>query len=388
MRQCARLWVVVLGALWSVLTHGQSTQVPNCPTGSVTVFFDDGCNQVPVAGRSAYSAPASSFPVSVVCSTAAGTTKKVTATYTGGFPGCKSPGVSACSAGAQQNAFVDVGTAATNSPSASVTHNAVGAALIAGTAQYVAMNDQCQAKVNGVVDYVGEADGGGCIVDDTKNAAGTYDVWCAYKATEDGKVVVPGGGAAQGAGDAVGDSGASDVVGDGSTPVYFPDPTGGGGGGGTGTGGDGGSGTGTGGDGGGGTGTGGDGGSGTGTGGTGTGGAGTGGSGSGGTGTGGTGTGSSSLCQDDPSAVACQSLGTASGAGTLPTSSSGVALAPVAVGGPSNPVCPLPLSVDVFGASLTFSFQPQCDFMARVRPFIVAMCGVIAAGIFVAGLKS
>jgi hypothetical protein len=65
-----------------------------------------------------------------------------------------------------------------------------------------------------------------------------------------------------------------------------------------------------------------------------------------------------------------------------------VSLSLVPVGGPSNPVCPLPASVNVLGYTLTFSYQPQCDFMVRVKPFLLAMCGVIAAGIFIAGLKS
>ncbi|MBR8343554.1 virulence factor TspB C-terminal domain-related protein [Burkholderia ambifaria] len=97
--------------------------------------------------------------------------------------------------------------------------------------------------------------------------------------------------------------------------------------------------------------------------------------------------GSNDLCAMHPEIVACQPLGSAS-APTLPASSASVSLSPVSVGGPSNPVCPAPVGVDVFGSQLLIQYQPECDFMVRVRPFILAMCGIVAAGIFVAGLRS
>lgn len=93
------------------------------------------------------------------------------------------------------------------------------------------------------------------------------------------------------------------------------------------------------------------------------------------------------LCQLEPSIVACQQLGSAS-APVLPSSSASVSLSPVSVGGPSNAVCPAPSAVTVLGMTLSFSYQPECDFMVRVRPFVLAMCGIVAAGIFVSGLKS
>lgn len=109
---------------------------------------------------------------------------------------------------------------------------------------------------------------------------------------------------------------------------------------------------------------------------------------SGGSGSGPTNDATENLCQQDPGIVACQGLGAPPDAPALPSSSATVSLSPVPVGGPSNPVCPLPASVNVLGYTLTFSYQPQCDFMVRVKPFLLAMCGVVAAGIFVAGLKS
>ncbi|NIF80969.1 hypothetical protein F3J20_26920 [Paraburkholderia sp. Cy-641] len=92
------------------------------------------------------------------------------------------------------------------------------------------------------------------------------------------------------------------------------------------------------------------------------------------------------LCQLDPSIIACQQPGSAT-APTLPSSDATVSVTPVTVGA-SDGVCPSPVSITVFGMGLSFSYQPECDFMSRVRPFVLAACGIIAALIFGAGLKS
>lgn len=92
------------------------------------------------------------------------------------------------------------------------------------------------------------------------------------------------------------------------------------------------------------------------------------------------------LCQLDPSIIACQQPGSAT-APTLPSSGATVSVTPVTVGA-SNGVCPSPVNVSVLGIDLSFSYQPECDFMSRVRPFILATCGIIAALVFGAGLKS
>lgn len=92
------------------------------------------------------------------------------------------------------------------------------------------------------------------------------------------------------------------------------------------------------------------------------------------------------LCTEFPSIIACQSPGSAT-APDLPSSSGSVSVTPVAVGS-ADGVCPAPVSVSVLGMSLSFSYQAECDFMSRARPFVLAMCGIIAALVFGAGLKS
>lgn len=92
------------------------------------------------------------------------------------------------------------------------------------------------------------------------------------------------------------------------------------------------------------------------------------------------------LCDEFPSIIACQTPGSAS-APDLPSSSGSVSVSPVTVGA-SDGVCPSPVSVSVFGNDISFSYQTECDFMTRVRPFLLAMCGIIAALVFGAGLKS
>jgi hypothetical protein len=46
------------------------------------------------------------------------------------------------------------------------------------------------------------------------------------------------------------------------------------------------------------------------------------------------------------------------------------------------------VTASVLGYELSFSYQSECDFMTRVRPFVLAACGIIAALIFGTGLKS
>ncbi|HTH61268.1 MAG TPA: virulence factor TspB C-terminal domain-related protein [Paraburkholderia sp.] len=94
----------------------------------------------------------------------------------------------------------------------------------------------------------------------------------------------------------------------------------------------------------------------------------------------------SELCAEFPSIIACQDPGSAT-APDLPTSSASVSVSPVTVGA-SDGVCPQPVSVSVLGMDLSFSYQSECDFMTRVRPFVLAMSGIIAAVIFGMGLKS
>jgi hypothetical protein len=92
------------------------------------------------------------------------------------------------------------------------------------------------------------------------------------------------------------------------------------------------------------------------------------------------------LCTEFPSIIACQSPGSAT-APDLASSSGSVSVTPVTVGS-SDGVCPAPVSVSVLGMDLSFSYQAECDFMSRARPFVLAMCGIIAALVFGAGLKS
>ena len=92
------------------------------------------------------------------------------------------------------------------------------------------------------------------------------------------------------------------------------------------------------------------------------------------------------LCAQFPDIIACQTPGSAT-APDLPSSSGSVSVSPVTVGA-SDGVCPSPVSVSVLGADFSLSYQAECDFMSRVRPFVLAMCGIIAALVFGAGLKS
>lgn len=94
----------------------------------------------------------------------------------------------------------------------------------------------------------------------------------------------------------------------------------------------------------------------------------------------------SELCNEFPAIIACQLPGSAS-APDMPSSSASVSVTPVTVGA-SDGVCPSPVSVSVLGMDLSFSYQSECDFMVRVRPFILAMCGIAAAMVFGMGLKS
>jgi hypothetical protein len=105
-------------------------------------------------------------------------------------------------------------------------------------------------------------------------------------------------------------------------------------------------------------------------------------------GTTGTGTdGTPDLCQLDPTAAACATLGSAS-APSLPTSSVSVSLSPVSVGGPSNATCPASVPVVVFGQTLYFDYTPLCNFVIGLQPLVLALCGLGAGLIIVLGLKS
>ncbi|MGX7005134.1 virulence factor TspB C-terminal domain-related protein [Caballeronia sp. KNU42] len=92
-------------------------------------------------------------------------------------------------------------------------------------------------------------------------------------------------------------------------------------------------------------------------------------------------------CLEDPTASACQPLGSAPTPPPIPASSVTVTMSPWDIG-PSSGSCPAPLTVSAFGAPLTFDYSAICTFAERVQPLILALCALGAALIVVMGLKS
>jgi hypothetical protein len=105
-----------------------------------------------------------------------------------------------------------------------------------------------------------------------------------------------------------------------------------------------------------------------------------------GTGNGSGSDGTSNLCQDDPTAVACATLGDAPAAPPIPTSSVQVALTEGSVG-PDDAACPAALEVTVFGTVQHFEFTPMCTVARGLRPVVLVVCALIAAFIVAGGIS-
>ncbi len=377
MRWLAGWFLCVLVFACGGPAHAQSTTPPNCPTTGFTyVYLQADCSISRVhtaSSQSSMMVPPSSPVTSYLCQAngngGAPVQRLPYPSYSEGFPGCSAPGVSACSSGKSETVWPVVGTAPTSSSTATPTWSSGFNG--SGQTSYVADQNGCEVAVKDPDNFVPSSAGGGCVVSETPNASGTYDVSCAYSGTQDGGASLQGdpdsgsgGNDPVGASDAAGAGGASD-------PTYIPGSPGGGSGSGTGTG----TGTGT---------TpasGADGGSGTGTGtGTGT-GAGT------GTGTGGSGTGTGNCTGADAGSVGCAQFGSAA-SGAVGVSGVSISLSPVSVGGPSNPVCPLPVTFSMFGVSYALSYDPLCRLAQGVAPVVIGLCALAAGLIVVAGIRS
>lgn len=107
------------------------------------------------------------------------------------------------------------------------------------------------------------------------------------------------------------------------------------------------------------------------------------------TGASGTSTTSSStadFCQQDPTASACASLGSAPSAPALPSSSVSVSMAPWTVG-PAFGLCPAPVAVSFLNAQISLSYGPVCLVAQKIRPVVLAICGLLAALIVALGVS-
>lgn len=93
------------------------------------------------------------------------------------------------------------------------------------------------------------------------------------------------------------------------------------------------------------------------------------------------------LCQANPSASACAPLGSAPPGQPPQPVSKDVSLTPWSVG-PSDGVCPAPIVVNAFGQQISFSLEPLCSLVQKLRPLVLSLCALAAAIIFVMGVSS
>jgi hypothetical protein len=91
-------------------------------------------------------------------------------------------------------------------------------------------------------------------------------------------------------------------------------------------------------------------------------------------------------CTEDPTASACQPLGTAPTPPPIPASSAAVTLSPWSIG-PSSGQCPAPITVNVLGSPLVFDYTPLCSLASQLQPLVLALCALAAALIIVMGIK-
>lgn len=92
-------------------------------------------------------------------------------------------------------------------------------------------------------------------------------------------------------------------------------------------------------------------------------------------------------CDLNPNASACAPLGTAPAAPPIPTSSTNVSMTPWSVG-PSDGACPAPQSVTVLGNQYSFSYDPLCTLVQKLRPLVLALCALAAAFIVAMGVMA
>lgn len=91
-------------------------------------------------------------------------------------------------------------------------------------------------------------------------------------------------------------------------------------------------------------------------------------------------------CQKYPNTVGCASLDVPTPE-TMPTESRGIAeLSPVAVGGVGQ--CPAPLTANVAGRTIEFSFDLLCDYADALRPLVLALAWLSAGMLFIQGVRN
>lgn len=84
------------------------------------------------------------------------------------------------------------------------------------------------------------------------------------------------------------------------------------------------------------------------------------------------------LCDVFPNIVACQKLGTGT-ASAVPNQNKPLAFTKQDGFGPSNGSCPPARSLVLMGKTMSFSWQPMCDFATGLRPIILALAYLSAA---------
>lgn len=84
------------------------------------------------------------------------------------------------------------------------------------------------------------------------------------------------------------------------------------------------------------------------------------------------------ICAQNPSSLMCADLGNGDYTDpVLPNEQRGLNFEPADIFG-SNGVCPQPKQVSVFNTTLRISYQPMCDFAAKIR-LIVILLGISTA---------
>jgi hypothetical protein len=91
------------------------------------------------------------------------------------------------------------------------------------------------------------------------------------------------------------------------------------------------------------------------------------------------------LCIQHPEIIACQRMGTAPTAETIPTQSVPVSITPITFAAPGG--CPAPINYAMLGRSYTLSYQPMCDLMSMLAPLFIALGAAATAWIFMNGFK-
>lgn len=90
-------------------------------------------------------------------------------------------------------------------------------------------------------------------------------------------------------------------------------------------------------------------------------------------------------CEKNPDLIGCHTMGTAPLMEAIPTKTLAVdsTVTPVGNGG----MCPSPASLSFMGQSLTWSYQPVCDFASMIRPLVIGLAWLSFGVIVVGGVR-